>query len=117
MDEFTSIGGGVRRDDPDTSRAAAESIHVTQLEDVVLGALFAAGSHGLTTFELADVTKLSLVTVSPRLRPLARKGRVYDTGLRRENPASGRNAIVWCALASKDARTQDQGAMPQVANA
>jgi hypothetical protein len=107
MEDFTyeGDGGASRQDDPDTSHDAAQSIRVTHLEDVVLRALFDAGREGLTTFELVDVTGLSLVTVSPRLRPLVRKGRAYDSGQRRENPATGRRAIVWRSSFNKDAQS------------
>jgi len=108
MEDFTYEGegdGGARQDDPDTSHDAAQSIRVTHLEDVVLRALCDAGKEGLTTFELVDVTGLSLVTVSPRLRLLVRKGRAYDSGHRLENPATGRRAIVWCSSFKKDAQS------------
>ena len=83
----------VRRTDPATSREAAEAIveQLPRLEAVVLEAVTAAGKRGATSHEIADATGLSLVTVSPRLRPLARRGKVIESGQRRD----GR--IVWIA--------------------
>jgi predicted transcriptional regulator len=82
-----------RRADPPTSHEAARSVKVTDLEAVVLEAL-RLSYNGLTSHELAERTGLSLVTVSPRLRPLADKGEVRDSGRKRKGE-SGRNSIVW----------------------
>jgi len=82
----------VRKSDPDTSREAAKGVNITMLESCVYGCLKAHGS--LTSFEIADILRLSLVTVSPRLRPLSDKGLVRDSGVRRMGQ-SGRNQIVW----------------------
>jgi predicted ArsR family transcriptional regulator len=82
-----------RRGDPDTSRRAASSVNPTALEAKVFGALKSNPS-GLTSFEIADVLRLHLVTVSPRLRPLVNRGLVEDSGQRRIG-ASGRKQTVW----------------------
>lgn len=82
-----------RRRDPGTSHAAAASVDVTPLEMAVVGALKSNPS-GLTSFEIADILRISLVTVSPRLRPLADKLLVEDSGQRRIGE-SGRKQIVW----------------------
>lgn len=81
-----------RSSDPHTSRLAAASVNTTRLEQMVVDAI---AEHGpMTSFQLAGVLDLSLVTVSPRLRPLADKGYVKDSGERRINE-SGRKSIVW----------------------
>lgn len=85
-----------RRTDPETSRAAAMSVNTTELEEKVWQLLKRYGAHGLTSEEIAEKLNLSLVTVSPRLRPLANKGRVKETGKRKNS--SGRAAIVWVAV-------------------
>lgn len=82
-----------RKWDPDTSRAAAESVQLTGLEDRVTAAL-AQCPAGATSFELADLLGLSLVTVSPRMRPLVDKGIVRDS-TRRMTAENGRERIVW----------------------
>jgi DNA-binding MarR family transcriptional regulator len=88
-----SHSGAYRHNDPDTAQEAAESIDVTKLESAVLSALGKSVS-GLTVYEIAERLDISLVSASPRLRPLVRKGFVEDSGDRRETP-SGRRAIVW----------------------
>ncbi len=84
-----------RNTDPSTSHEAAESIvgSLPKLEAVVLTALKAA-PNGATSTELAQALDLSLVTVSPRLRPLANRGLIVATAFRRKGP-SGRPQIVW----------------------
>ena len=81
-----------RRSDPETSKEAARSVNTTMLEACVYGALKAHGP--MTSFEVADILRLSLVTVSPRLRPMTEKGLVEDSGLKRTG-TSGRKQIVW----------------------
>lgn len=84
-----------RHTDPSTSHEAAESVPVTALEAVCLTALRNAPM-GLTSEELAHVTRHSLVAISPRLRPLAKDKRLIYAGSKRKN-LSGRLAIVWFA--------------------
>lgn len=81
-----------RRTDPATSKEAARSINTTALEAAVYGCLKAHGPK--TSFEIADILRLSLVTVSPRLRPLADKAMIRDSGVRRMGE-SGRARVVW----------------------
>ena len=82
-----------RRSDPDTSYAAAASFVPTELEAKVLTCL-RKFPNGATSFQLAESMGLSLVTVSPRLRPLCDKGYIEDSG-RRQRGDSGRYQIVW----------------------
>ena len=84
-----------RNTDPSTSHEAMSAPTATQLEALVLDVL-RKHPDGLTTEQLAEITDISLVTVSPRLRPLTNKGFVGQSG-RRQN-RSGRSAIVWKAL-------------------
>ena len=79
--------------DPDTSHEAAASVNTTELEAKVLVALhwFPCGA---TTYELAEFMQASLVSISPRMKPLAIKGLVRDSGTRVRGP-SGRNQSVW----------------------
>ncbi len=88
-----------RRTDPATAEAAAQSVtpELPRLENVVLDALKQRGERGATTNELASLTGMSLVTVSPRIRPLVRKNLVEDSGERRAG-ASGRKSTVWRAV-------------------
>lgn len=84
-----------RSTDRDTSHEAAESVRATELEATVLNAL-RRFPNGATSYQLAESLRLSLVTVSPRLRPLVSKGLAEDTG-RRERGPSGRSQTVWRA--------------------
>ena len=85
-----------RRHDPLTSFKAAEQIgaHITSLEAAVLDTLAAHG--GMTTEEMAARLGISLVTISPRLRPLEKKGRVRRAGTK--SNLSGRQAVIWEAV-------------------
>lgn len=67
-----------RRTDPDTSHQAAASVDVTHREQQVLDAL-AAHPGGLTTKEMADVTGVDRLSLSPRMKPLELKGLVIRT--------------------------------------
>jgi len=78
-----------RRSDPDTSHEAAARVHVGNLEAIVLAEL---RNGSATSAELAERTGIDRVAVSPRLRPLARKGLIQETALRRNG------SIVWVAL-------------------
>ena len=86
--------GAHRRHDPETSVDAAWSVDATQLEHVVLDVVQAAGEWGATLDDIIRATGLDKVTVSPRLRPLVRKGFVIATNRRRPG-LSGRGQIVW----------------------
>ncbi len=85
-----------RRRDPDTAKKAAARVPVADLEGRVLRAL-RLSRDGMTTHELARLLKVDLVSVSPRMRPLAEKGLVQDSGERRKGD-SGRASIVWMAV-------------------
>ena len=82
-----------RRADPGTSKSAARSVPVAELEAKVLRAL---RDHpcGLTSHEVAELLDMPLVSVSPRFKPLTVKNLVRDSGERRCG-ASGRKSIVW----------------------
>jgi hypothetical protein len=45
---------------------------------------------GLTTFELAEITGRSRITISPRMAPLTHKGLVVDSGERRQGDGDTR---------------------------
>lgn len=88
--------GLARNTDPDTSQAAAQSFDPTRLEAVVLEVL-RQHKEGLTSTEVADILGIGLWSISPRLRPLANKGLIRDSGRRKEG-ASKRKQIVWVAV-------------------
>lgn len=86
-----------RADDRRTSHEAAESVRATDLEATVLAAL-RQFPNGATSYQLAESLGMSLVTVSPRLRPLVSKGLARDSGLRATGQ-SGRSQTIWIAVA------------------
>jgi predicted ArsR family transcriptional regulator len=92
LDAFPTVARARRRD-PDTSHDAAASIRMSDMERRVYRCL--GGKLGAaTSFEIAAFLGLSLVTVSPRLKPLVEKGLVRDSG-RRKLGETGRPRIIW----------------------
>ena len=86
-----------RRSDPDTSRSAADAMTDDRLTELALAALGAVRSHpeGITAQDMARVTGYDHNTISPRLRPLANKGLIHDSGERRIPVGKSRATIVW----------------------
>ena len=80
-----------RASDPATSHEAAERTNAARLQVAVLDALEAAPA-GLTTLELEERLGIQRVSISPRMRPLQRAGRIQEAGTRE---AGGRRSIVW----------------------
>ncbi len=78
----------------DTSRAAADSIrpHVSHIEGEILAIMRALS--GCTCDEIEQETKLAHQTASARLKGLADKGLIKDSGARRKT-RSGRAARVY----------------------
>ena len=91
-DESYRTDAFARATDPTTSLAAAESIRSTDLEQKVLDIIIIL--NGATTHEIAEYSGISLVSASPRIRPLVRKGFIRDSGERRVG-RSNRKSIVW----------------------
>jgi DNA-directed RNA polymerase specialized sigma24 family protein len=87
------LPGQARVEDPQTAKDAAAETHATEIEAIVLRAIEQADL-GLTSEECAAALGLSVVTVSPRMRPLCRREKIRDSGQRRKN-SSGCKAIVW----------------------
>lgn len=69
------------KSDPDTSHEAARSVNVPELESRVLQAIVVLS--GATSKEVAAYLEISPWSVSPRFRPLERKGLIEKTGERR----------------------------------
>jgi len=85
--------GEARRTDPETSHIAAVNVKAGPLERKVLEYLIACGS--MTIKELAARGNFDLWSIGPRFAPLRRKGAIRDSGVRRLNPGSTREGIVW----------------------
>ena len=93
IEQFRS--GSSRHSDPPTSKAAARSVDTNHLEALVVEAMRRHPS-GMTSHEVAAYLDLSLVTVSPRFRPLVNKNIIIDSGEKRAG-VGFRNSIVWKA--------------------
>ncbi len=83
-----------RNTDPATSQQAAKTVNVTYLEGKVLAAIKAAGEKGATQDELVEALKLPSNSITPRFKPLLRKGVVVDTGTTRKGHWSGKRQRV-----------------------
>jgi len=101
MEQQMNLGEAyARTTDPGTSHAAAQSIRgrdATVLELTVLSCLMGS-KDGLTTHEIAERTGLEYGSVTPRIRPLIRKGMVVDSGARRVPHGRSKKGIVWRAV-------------------
>ena len=87
-----------RTDDPGTSKAAAASIPVTDLEALILQAIRQAGPQGMTQDELLRMfPSLSYSSVTARPAALKDRGLIVDSGLKRKG-RSGRNQTVLIAV-------------------
>ena len=94
---FFTDHGLARSSDPETSHEAAEEVKVGPLQIAVLRTLRASELHdppGLTMNQVVEIADRPNESITPRFRPLAAKGLIYDTGEKRRN-RSGKNAIVW----------------------
>lgn len=92
---MTMSNAFARNSDPITSHGGVDAIkpHVTKREQEVLEAL-RWSIYGLTINELATKLGRSVVSISPRLKPLVVKGLVVDSGSRKDGH-EGRSRIVW----------------------
>lgn len=86
-----------RKDAPDTSRLAAESVanEAPNREKLALNLLGARGAYGATCDEIASAFDWERYSARPRVAHLHKTlGLVVDSGLRRKG-VSGRNMAVW----------------------
>jgi len=91
-----------RSTDPITAQMAAHSAENNRAlnEEKVLEILHSF-KKGLTARELSEFLEMDYVTVSPLLRPMARRGLIHEAGMK-ENGATGKKALVWKAGPSAD---------------
>ena len=71
-----------RHTDPATSHEAAAHANFQKHDDAILACLRNGPPGGLTSYEIADLTGISLVCVSPRMRPLCRVDVLVENGRR-----------------------------------
>lgn len=100
--------GAARWSDPATSHEAAEALDPASLYGKILktlsnarsGSIYSKSS-GLITHEISHLTGIQLVTISPRMSPMEKKGWVKRTGQTRiwigapGDKATKRESIIW----------------------
>jgi hypothetical protein len=87
-----------RSGDPDTSKAAAESVDTTALEGMVLNAIARHGASGVIADQiLEEFSSYPYSSITARFSALIQKNLVLDTGERRAGK-SGRKQRVMIAL-------------------
>ena len=92
--------GAARWSDPETSHEAAESFNPSHLQGIIIDTMW-EDKRGMTTHEIAAVTGIGYQTITPRMKALELKGKVYKTDQRRVwmggpgSPATNRKSIVW----------------------
>jgi hypothetical protein len=91
-----------RTTDPQTSHAAGNSFDVTKMELIVLASIVDGGLFGKTWMEQEQTCGLPRQTISPRWRPLVKKGWIESLtnrqGKRITRPGwSNRQQTVWFA--------------------
>ena len=89
--------GFARNTDPQTSKEAAQSVDVTNLEQIVLDVIKSYPKGCITEQIELDLPDVRISSISPRIRPLINKGLIIDTGEKRPS-SSGRNQRVLKAV-------------------
>ena len=88
-----------RKTDPVTSHEAAEAItpSLNKIEQGIYDALCSFLPKGATSDEIVEASGIQYRTVTPRLKPMCRKGFVVDSGEHKRGD-SGRRQIIWMAI-------------------
>ena len=88
-----------RKTDPVTSHEAAEAItpSLKKIEQGIYDALCSFLPGGATADEIVEASGIQYRTVTPRLKPMCRKGFVVDSGEYKRGD-SGRRQILWMAI-------------------
>ena len=78
----------------ETSAQAAAAIadKVSPMQKAILNHL---ADDKLTTFELAHRMNKRYGSVQPRTSELSKLGKIKDSGMKRKDPETGKNCIVW----------------------
>ena len=87
----------VRKEDPDTSKDAAEKVDSTKLEQLVYEAIAKYPDGCIADDVMTHFPSHGIQTISPRYAPLIRKGFIEDTGERRKS-STGRSQRVMKAI-------------------
>lgn len=103
---------GFRKNAPETSREAAESVveEVATIRKMVFAAIAAAAEAGCTGDDVAEVLGLTPIQTRSRISELGNLKQVVDSGRRAKLP-SGRSGVVW-VLAQYGPPPVDDGQLP-----
>jgi hypothetical protein len=95
MDRFfgTSAFKLARKENPDTSKDAAERVDSTKLEQLVYEVIAKYPNGCIADDVMTHFPNHGIQTISPRYAPLIRKGFIEDTGERRKS-STGRTQRV-----------------------
>tara|TARA_R110002051_G_C8432193_1_gene453636 strand:- start:183 stop:551 length:369 start_codon:yes stop_codon:yes gene_type:complete len=85
-----------RKSDPFTSHESATKItpRIGTIDDLIMKALMSVGDAGLTSDEIVEKTGVKYRSVTPRLKPLMRKGLVVG-GRETRIGESGHKNLIW----------------------
>ena len=88
-----------RKTDPVTSHEAAKAITplLNKVEQGIYDALCSFLPKGATSDEISEASGIIYRTVTPRLKPMCKKGFVVDSGEHKRGD-SGRRQIIWRAI-------------------
>jgi len=89
--------GFARATDPETSKEAAQSVDPTKLEQIVLDTIRSFPNGCISQDVEHMLAEYRASSITPRYRPLMKKGLIVDTGEKRPG-FSGRNQRVMRAV-------------------
>jgi hypothetical protein len=88
--------GRMTKQVPDTQLSAWEEIqNSVEGKRAIVYNIIKNSKKGATLFEIQKALGWSVNRISGRVTELQQDDRIRDSGKRRANPESGRNAIVW----------------------
>lgn len=82
---------------PDTQMGAFSSLDNLGDKRQKVAEAIGGQAEGATLFELTKIIGWPVNRISGRVTELAEMSVIFDSGVRRKNPASGRPGIVWMA--------------------
>lgn len=83
-----------RKENIETSHAAAKSLDTTKYEEEVYLQIITYGKEGCTALQLVRDMGRAECSISPRIAPLIRKGFIFDTGKRRKETTGRQQRVV-----------------------
>jgi hypothetical protein len=99
FDDLPLFEAHARKTDPVTSHEAAKAITplLNKVEQGIYDALCSFLPKGATSDEIVEASGIQYRTVTPRLKPMCKKGFVVDSGEYKRGD-SGRRQIIWMAI-------------------